>query len=88
MEGLLANDRWHEIKNLRQERRARQGRLWDMDGQLVESDQWGDTMAQHLERVQWRVRPVGLADGSPSGEPLDVSLASLTIGEIREAVRN
>jgi len=58
MDSLLEEGNWQQIRALRKPRKLKCGRLKNSSGQLVESDQWADTMADHLEHVQWYVRPV------------------------------
>ena len=43
-------------------------------------------MADHLEQVQWRVRPAGLVDGPSLGQELPVNLQPFSPRELREAV--
>jgi len=84
LDKLLAEGRWSAIKNLRKGRLVRQGRLRDASGDLVDSSMWAETMAKHLEHVQWAVRPVQAVDGPPLGAPLDVNMEAFTEEEVRE----
>ena len=57
-----------------------------MEGELVEQEFWSETMAQYLEKVQWRVRPAGLVDGPPLGNDLPVDIGAISEGEVTHAV--
>ena len=54
---------WNAIPKLRKGFVPRQGRLKNMTGELVDSDMRADTLAKHLEQVQWAVRPVSAREG-------------------------
>jgi len=86
LNSLLDTGDWRQVRNLRKPRRARCGRLRDSQGELVESDVWAETMATHLERVQWRVRTAGLVDGPPIGEDLPVNTNEFTEAEVAAGV--
>ena len=84
---MLEEGEWHQIRSLRKPRRARCHRLKNASGDFVESDEWADTMAAHMETIQWRVRPMGLVDGPALGGQLPVNVEDFTEGEIEAAVR-
>jgi hypothetical protein len=86
LNSLLESGDWKQIRKLRQTRKVNCRRLRNMSGELVESDRWADTMADHLEHVQWRVRPVGAVDGPKLGEELPVSTRPFTEQEVVEIV--
>ena len=67
-ERMLATGDWGEIRRLRRPRKAKQGRLRNARSELVENIEWAETMADHLEHVQWKVRPTGLVDGPQLGQ--------------------
>ena len=60
LKGLAGSGSWEDIKKLRHPRRPPQGRLQNSAGVLVNSDDRADTLALHLQNVQWAVRPCGL----------------------------
>ena len=62
MDRFLADGSWNEINKIRRPKEARQGKLRDQHGDLVETDQWAGTMARHLASVQWQMRPASLID--------------------------
>ena len=78
LDTLLKDGDWRQIRALRKPKRPTCGRLRNANGQLVESDEWAETMADHLERVQWHVRPACLVDGPALGPELQVELGSFT----------
>ena len=56
-------------------------------GDLVESDCWADTMADHLEEVQWRVRPLGAVEGDRLGPELPVNIQPFSSKEVEQVVK-
>ena len=57
MRNLACSDSWMDIRQLKTKRRHTQGRLKNMNGELVSSEFRAETMATYLERVQWAARP-------------------------------
>ena len=57
-----------------------------MSGELVESTQRADTMAENLEKVQWKVRVAQLVDDDPIGDPLPALEEIFTTEEVRETI--
>ena len=86
MDALLQTGDWQQIRNVRRPRKPKCGRLQDSNGQLVESDAWGDTMADHLETVQWYVRPPGSVEGPRLGNELPVCLGQFSTAEVKKVV--
>jgi hypothetical protein len=82
LDQMLQDGSWLQVRKLRKPRRANCCKLRGRDGQLVESDRWADTMADHLEEVQWHVRTAGLVDGPPLGAELPVVLGKFTEQEV------
>ena len=39
-------------------------------------------MADHLEKIQWRVRPAGIIDETPLGDELPVSMSEISGVEV------
>ena len=70
MERLLDEGSWEQIRRIRKPKKPRQGKLRDGQGVLVDSDEWAETMAVHLEAVQWCVRPATLIEGRTLGDEL------------------
>ena len=91
-EDLASRGDWNSIKLLRKGRSARQGRLRNIHGELVSSELRAHTLAEHLEQVQWRVRPTTLIPGvrASLGEQLhvnNVNPSSFTHAELRFAIK-
>ena len=79
---MLQDGNWHHIRKIRNPRRARSAKLRNSAGEIVESDLWADTMADHFEKIQWRVRPAGLVEGQPLGTELPVLLSRFSATEV------
>ena len=86
LDKLLEEGDWQQIKKIRQPRRLRSGRLKDASGELVESSEWADTMADHLETVQWYVRPADAVEGPCLGQELPVNLENFTEREVQNVI--
>jgi hypothetical protein len=84
---LLVTGTWEQVKRLRKKAPRRPGKLRDQKGDLVDSDIWAETMAKHLENVQWCVRPAGLVDGAPLGPELPVQLGELSRVEVELVIK-
>ena len=86
MDSLLQDGDWNEIRKLRRPASVRGGCLRDETGQRTESTAWAETMAKHLEDVQWRVRPAALVDGPMLGPELPVKLETFSNVEVKETI--
>ena len=78
---------WKEIRRLRKPARRQPGKLRNIDGAHVDSDRWAETMAEHLEKVQWKVRLAGLTDTTPLGDTLPVCSDEITEEEVAEVLK-
>ena len=87
LEAVVASGDWQRIRVIRKPRKMRCGRLGGDDGELVENDSWADAMADHLERVQWHVRPLGAVEGPKLGPELPGNLDEISEDEVAHAVR-
>ena len=75
LDEVLAQKDWAEVRKLRRGAPTTQGRLKDSTGRLVSSEMQAETMAEHLEKVQWAVRPASVTPVRPPlGEELPVDL--------------
>ena len=79
LNAVITDGGWKNVNLIRKPRKVKKGKLRDQSGNLCESNQWAETMAQHLETVQWKVRP--------AGPHLPVSMQPFTEAEIRAVVR-
>ena len=87
VEEQLRTGGWNSIKTHRKPKQRANGKLKDSCGNLVESDKWADTMADHLERIQWHVRPAGICDGPQIGNELPVRTDNISATEVDAVVR-
>ena len=78
---------WDQIRQIRRPKHPKQSRLRNQSGAIVDSDEWADTMAAHMETMQWRVWFVDATDGiSPHGvSPVD--LTQLFDAEVTQVVK-
>jgi len=90
LEDLAAKGDWNAVRQLRKGRRFQQGRLYDARGVPVSSDERAETFAEHLEAVQWRVRPVTLIpDSLPQlGQTLQPNEEPFTEAELLKAIKH
>ena len=58
LENMLESGSWEDIKRLRKRPAVHSRKLEDQNGRIVESNERAETFADHLERVQWAVRPL------------------------------
>ena len=58
LDTLLANGDWGEVRKLRKGFKPNQGRLRNLEGEQVRSEQRAETLAEYLEKIQWAVRPI------------------------------
>ena len=86
---MASEGSWTAIRNLRCSHGVRkQGRLKDESGEVVDSDQRAETMARHLESIQWAVRPASaVPQRSSLGPDLPVFLGRVTSEEVFKAAK-
>ena len=88
LENVTKDGDWAQIRRLRRGPQRAQGRLRTNDGELVDSDRRADALAQHLENLQWAVRPTTALPDSPVVHPgLPVNLGTITDEEVMWAAR-
>ena len=88
VDACLAEGSWDALRALRRPPSRKQGRLWDVSGELVSSEFRADTMATYLEEVQWRVRQAGLVDGPMLGPTLPVRLEHFPEEKVEKTITN
>ena len=88
LEDLASSGDWKSIKKLRRGRIVKQGRLKNTDGEFVSSELRAETLAEHLEKVQWRIRPTTLIpEQRPNlGDVFHVSRSDFNHTELRKAI--
>ena len=79
---------WHSAKILRKPPKPQQGRLRNLAGVLVSTDERSETLAEHLEKIQWAVRPCTVVEGLRPAlwEGLPVTCGPVMDGEVQDAV--
>ena len=89
LESILASGDWGEIRKLRKGQKVAQGRLKNMTGEMVSSDCRAETLAEHLEKVQWTVRPTTLGSTAPiTDKLLPVKTAEISEEELIKAAKS
>ena len=88
LDEVLAQKDWGQVRKLKKGAQTTQGRLKDSTGRLVSSELRAETMAEHLEKVQWAVRPASVAPVRPPlGKELPVDVGPFTKQELVTAAR-
>jgi hypothetical protein len=77
---------WEQVRKLRRKTCHKQGRLKDLNGQYVDSDERAQTLATYLQEVQWAVRPATLIDAPPLFAELPVERGPISLKELRLAI--
>ena len=87
LEDLVQTGEWSQIRKCRKGFAPKPSKLKNMQGEVVESTQRADTMAEYFERVQWAVRPMTDIPTARAclGEVLNVNLGPVTSEEISTA---
>ena len=85
---LTCTGAWAAIHKLRKPKAPRQGRLQDLSGKLVDSNERAQTMADYLARVQWKPHLMnetseGMIDMGPK---LDVKTQHFDMSELEAAL--
>ena len=77
---MASSGDWGQLRLLPKGISHRQERLKNGTGQLVSSEERAETMATHLETVQWAVRPVIAAPPRADlGSPLPVNVDEIRL---------
>ena len=89
LEKMIDTGGWDAVKKLRRKSSIQPGCLKNSSGETVSSEERADTMALHLETVQWRVRPSTLTTDSlpPLRPTLPVDLGPFSKMELTNAIR-
>ena len=88
LNGIASTGSWEDVRRLRKKKRPLQGRLRNVEGELVSSDNRADTMAAYLQKVQWAVRPCTAVPDRPAlGPTLPICVAPISAPEVECAVR-
>ena len=91
LDTMLSNGSWKAINSFRMNAGSpniRCRKLANSAGELVESVQRAETFAEHLEKIQWAVRPMeDMAESGPIGPPICTADGDVTEEELEAAVR-
>jgi hypothetical protein len=90
LNNIVETGAWAEVKKLKKSRNLKVGnrKLHDSIGKLVESNQRADTFANHLETVQWAVRPMSdMVQRPPLGPVIPSCEGQITPEELRIAIK-
>ena len=88
LEDMLIDGHWGPVKKLRKGESQKQGRLKDMRGDIVSSEQRAETLAEYLEKVQWAVHPITMVDSTRHlGPGLPVNEMDITDDEVLKAAQ-
>ena len=86
LERKLASADWSEVRKLRKGHQPKQGRLKNSTGEMQSSEARAETLAEHLEHVQWAVRPLTTSDASTNDrQALEVNLGEISEKEVVSA---
>ena len=58
LDKLLAEGNWDEVRKLRKGFKPNQGRLRNLQSELVSSEERAETLAEYYEKIQWAVRTI------------------------------
>ena len=86
LDDAFARNDWAAIRNVRRPRQPKKVKLRDHTGRHVESHEWADTMAHHLETTQWRRRCTADVDGPLLGPELPISMDPFSVAEVRQCI--
>ena len=79
---------WNDAKLLRKPRKIQQGRLRNLEGDLVSSESRAETLAEYLEKVQWAKRPnIAVDSPPPLWELLQADCSPIRTKEVEYAVK-
>ena len=88
-EGLLISGDWQQVRRLRKGFKPSQGRLKDSSGAFVSSELRAETLADHLERIQWAVRPTSAVPARGAlNDTLTINSGPITREEVLKAARS
>ena len=88
LDALVATGDWSQVRKLRKGHTPSQGRLRNANGAYVSSEQRAETLAQHLESVQWSVRPTTVVpEREHIHSPLLADIGRITEREVLKAAK-
>jgi hypothetical protein len=89
LQDLAGKGDWQSLRKLQREKKDTQTRLQDAQGNIVSSEARANTLADHLEQIQWGVRPITLQPDPPPPifQKLPIEEGLFTHIELRKAIR-
>ena len=88
LENCLREGRWSDVDRLRRTRKPARDCMKNLAGEITSSEHKCDTLAEHYERIQWRVRPANLQDDRPAlGPALPIDNEPFTAAEVEGTIR-
>ena len=88
LRSLAASGNWQDLRILRKRPKVKQGRMQDLAGNLVDSNQRAQSLAQYFSEVQWQVRHVTLvSERSNIYDALDVATHKISSSEVERAAK-
>ena len=90
LDDMLKDEDWSQIKKLRKSFSRPNGRIRNLDGELVESSQRGETLAEYFEKIQWSVQ---FPDLMPNNNimfttPLSINEDDISTEEVKTALKS
>ena len=87
LNGMVASGDWQSVRKLRVGVAAKHGRMQNLNGELVDSSERAETLADFYEKVQWRVcPPTALPERPPLGAELPIDTGSVKADEVRRVL--
>ena len=77
------------MQKVRKGTKRQQGRLKNLQGEVVSSEHRADTLADYLEHIQWKVRPASLTPNTedPLHDELPVRIDAFEAHELEKAIQ-
>jgi len=89
LDELVESGEWSKVRQLRKGFKPQPSKLKNSTGEVVDSIDRAETLADYYEKVQWRVRPDDLLEhGDSLGPELDVDLGPISHEELAVAAKS
>ena len=84
---LISNASWTEIRKLRKPPKNAQGRVLNIHGDHVFTNEGAETLAEYYEKMQWHIRPEAHVEiRDKIFDTLPVILDAISLNEIKDAI--
>ena len=89
LDEAITQNGWQAVRALRKGRPMKHGRLRDSEGNLVDSEMRAETMANYLEREQWKLchDSEPLPNLEEDAGFLHIDVGNITLEEVQRAVK-